>query len=341
MQWSMAISVEDFIPSLTGYVQSQPIITALRLCNRYGKGPACFVNRLPTELIELIESHIHVAIRQSAFAEWEQQKKCTEGSCACEFEAHHAFEHMGRRQSRLTSRETVSVGEIDDILAANFPSSSSCTNDTDGCTKLRHVCPHYANICNFSQRTRDFRALDADAQLVRKYFGLNIWTAIKHSYDIHPDDIRLRPLVMIGGADLSPKICLRSQLLLMLPDHLKSRCGVNSLCPENPSLDQDYTAASTSEWKMLRRFLRLFRMLELLPNEGLRLLEKFVNVAEAAGGNDTGYDMRERFYSKLAESHQGVNRAVMEGKVWPHVVRVSRPSSWESRMRDGWLARSS
>jgi hypothetical protein len=82
-------------------------------------------------------------------------------------------------------------------------------------------------------------------------------------------------------------------------------------------------------------------MLELLPDQGLRLLEKFVNVAEAAGGNDTTYDMRERFCSKIAESHQGVNRGVMEGKVWPDVLRVSRASSWESRMQDSWLARSS
>jgi hypothetical protein len=336
----MAVSVEEFIPSLTGYVQSQPIITALRLCNRYGRGPACFVNRLPTELIELIESHIHVAIRRSAFAEWEQQKRCTEGACACEFEAHNTFEHTGRRKSRLASRETVSIGEIDDILGANVP-SLSCTNDTDECTKLQHVCPHYANICNFSLRTRDFRALHADAQLVRKYFGLNIWTAIKHSYDIHPDDIRLRPLVMTGGADSSPKTRLRSQLLLMLPDPLQSKCSINSLCPGELLRDQDPTAAPTSAWKMLRRFLRLFRLLELLPDQGLRLLEKFVNVAEAAGGNDTTYDVRERFYNKLSESHRGVNRGVMEGKVWPDVLRVSRPSSWESRMQDSWLARSS
>jgi hypothetical protein len=337
MQWSMAVSVEDFIPSLTGYVQSQPILTALRLCNRYGNGPACFVNRLPTELVELIENHIHIAMRQSAFAEWEQQKRCTEGTCACDFEAHDAFEHTSRRQPRLASRETVSIGEIDEILAANIP-SPFCT---DGCTKLRHVCPHYENVRNFSLRTRDFRALDADAKLVRKYFGLNIWTAIKYSYDIHPDDIRLRPVAMTGGADSSPKVCLRSQLLLMLPDHSRSRCGINSLCPGERSLDQYSTAEPTAEWKMLRRFLRLFRMLELLPNQGLRLLEKFVNVAEAAGGNDTGYDMRERFYSKLAESHRGVNLAVMEGKVWPDVLRVSRSSSWESRMQDSWLARGS
>jgi hypothetical protein len=336
----MAVSVEEFIPSLTGYVQSQSIITALRLCNRYGRGPACFVNRLPTELIELIESHIHVATRRSAFAEWEQQKRCTVGSCTCNFETHDAFEHTDRRQSRLASRETVSIGEIDDILAANVP-SPSCTNDTDECTKLRHVCPHYANVCNFSLRTRDFRALDADAQLVKRHFGLNVWTAIKHSYDIHPDDIRLRPLEMTGGAVSSPNIRLRSQLLLMLPDPLQSRCSTNSLCPGELSRDQDPTAAPTSEWKMLRRFLRLFRMLELLPDQGLRLLEKFVNVAEAAGGNETTYDMRERFYNKLAESHQGVNRAVMGGKVWPDILRVSRPSSWESRMQDSWLARSS
>lgn len=318
-QWTMLVSAEDFIPSLAGYVQSLDIITALRLCNRYGKGTECFVNKLPTEMIELIEAQVHVATRQEAFTEWEQQRKCTEGRCACDYDKHRAIERKELQKSYLASY-------------------AMTANDSLG--------PHDANVRDFCLRTRGFRALDADAQLVRKYFGLDIWTPITHSYDVHPDDIRLRPLLTRSSlVDVNTREQLRpdthrtrSQLFFMLPGYMQRKCSGRDSCPESFAIAQDFMAASRSDRNLMRRFLRVFRLLGLQTGRDLRLLEAVVNLTEVESADVSNRMLRERVIRKVVELGRS-NTHVIEGKAWPDILHVQRRSSWESRMQTGWLAK--
>lgn len=347
----MDLIAEDFIPSLAGYVRSLPVITTLRLCNRYAKGPACGVNKLPTEIIELIEALVHVATRKSAFAEWEQQKRCTEGSCTCDFDAQEALDpRMRRHQSLLASREATQIGEIDQILGLEAPSSSTCTADSaGGCAKLHHACrPHYENVRNFSLRTRDFRALDADARLVKRLFGLEIWTPIRHSYDVHPEDVRLRPAGS-SYVDLSTrermllhhKSLSKAGIYLMLPGFMETRCEGSNRCLDRHLLGETFAAAPCPDRKTMRRFLRAFRLLQVLPDERLRLLERVVNLVECDDEGESNCALTKRLRRKGTEFDEGRNEHLIYGRGWPAVIEVARRVSWESRMQTSWLGRDS
>jgi hypothetical protein len=310
----MTVSVEDFIPSLAGYVQSLDITTALRLCNRYGRGPSCHVNKLPTELIELIEAHVHIAMRQSALVEWKQQKQCAEGKCACDYDEHWPVDRKELRRSLL-------------------PKDRSAKRPIDEVEDDRNL--HHANIRDFAVRTRGFRALDTDARLVKKYFGLDIWTPIMHSYDVHPGDVRLRPLLSRPGP---PGV--QSQLFFVLPGFLRRTCDGEYQRPGSFStMDQNFAAAPGPDRRMMRRFLRVFRMLGLLSDANLRLLEKAVHLAAFGITDESNAALQKRIFNKLAELGKGQSQHVVNGTVLPNIVHVQRSSSWESRMQSAWLAK--
>lgn len=310
----MSVSVEDFIPSLAGYVQSLDVTTVLRLCNRHGRGTSCHVNKLPTELIELIEGHVHVAMRQKAHMEWEQQKRCAEGKCACDYDDHWPVDRKELHKS-LLMKDRASKRPIDEV-------------EDD-----RSL--HHANIRDFSLRTRGFRALHADARLVKKYFGMDIWTPIMHSYDVHPGDIRLRPLLSRPGP---PEV--QSQLFFMLPGVLRRQCDSEYQRPGSFStMDRDFAAAPGPDRGMMRRFLRVFRTLGLLPGDHLRLLETAVNLAAFGKIDESNAALRKRVFNKFAESGKGQTQHSIDGRVLPDILHVERTSSWENRMQSAWLAK--
>lgn len=309
----MAASVEDFIPSLAAYVRTLDITTALRLCNRYGRGTGCHVNKLPTELIELIEAHVHIAMRQDAFVEWKQQKRCAEGKCACDYDEHWPVDRTELNRP-LLMKDRAAKRPIDEV-------------EDD-----RNL--HHANIRDFSLRTRGFQALGADARLVKKYFGLDIWTPIMHSYDVHPGDLRLRPLLSRPGPQ-----GMQSQLFFMLPGFLQRKCGSEYQRPGSFStMDRDFAAAPGPDRMMMRQFLRVFRMLGLLPDEHLRLLEKVVHLAAFGITDESNAALRKRVLIKLAELGREQASHAIDEKVLPEILHVQRSSSWESRMQSGWLA---
>jgi len=306
-------SVEDFIPSLTGYVQSLDIITALRLCNRYGSGASCYVNRLPTELIELIEGHVHIEMRKKAFAEWEQQKRCTEGKCACDYDKRWPLDRKELHRSLIMKDRAAKrpIDAVEDDLSL-----------------------HLANVRDFSLRTRGFRALDADARLVKKYFGLDVWTPITQSYDVHPGDVRLRPLLTRPNSH-GPE----AQLVFMLPGFLRRKSASEGRNHESASMNRDFAAAPCPDRRMMRRFLRMYRALGLLPSEHLRLLEKVVSFAAFERTDESNAVLRVRIFNKLAELDSGKAQHAFDSKLLPGILHVQRSSSWESQMQSGWLAK--
>lgn len=310
----MAVSVEDFIPSLAGYVQSLDITTALRLCNRYGRGNNCYVNKLPTELIELIEGHVHIAMRQRALAEWAQQKQCAEGKCACDYDEHWPADRKDLHGSLLLNNR-IAKRPIDEV-------------EDD-----RNI--HHANIRDFSQRTRGFRALDTDARLVKKYFGLDVWTPIMHSYDVHPGDLRLRPMLSRPGPP-----GMQSHMSFVLPGFLRRTCDSEYQRPGSFStMDRDFEAAPSPDRSMMRRLLRVFRMLGLQSDANLRLLEKVVNLAVFGSIDESNAALQKRIFNKQAELGKERSQHAIDGMVLPDIVHVQRSSSWESRMQSAWLSK--
>jgi hypothetical protein len=73
--------VDQLRAHLEVYVDTIPAITALRLCNRFGTGDQCHINKLPIELVGLIEEHIIESKREGSLDFWARSLKCCEGSC--------------------------------------------------------------------------------------------------------------------------------------------------------------------------------------------------------------------------------------------------------------------
>lgn len=77
----MQVRVEQVAAHLTAYANTLPIITALRLCNRFGTGNDCHVNKLPIELVELIGEHVVVPEREASLEFYSGSLRCNEGRC--------------------------------------------------------------------------------------------------------------------------------------------------------------------------------------------------------------------------------------------------------------------
>lgn len=81
LAWALPVRVEDFGGSFEACVRLQPVFTALRLCNRFGKGDDVHVTRLPAELTAAIEEYLMQQERQDQQAAWAKDYKCWKATC--------------------------------------------------------------------------------------------------------------------------------------------------------------------------------------------------------------------------------------------------------------------
>lgn len=81
--------VEQLGARLEAYVATLPKITTLRLCNRLGTGPDCYIKKLPIELVKNIEEHIVEPEREKALKTWSRERRCFEEEC---YESDHSLE---------------------------------------------------------------------------------------------------------------------------------------------------------------------------------------------------------------------------------------------------------
>jgi hypothetical protein len=134
---------------------------------------------------------------------------------------------------------------------------------------------------------------------------------------------------------------MQSQLFFVLPGFLRRTCDSEYQRPGSFStMDRDFAAADGPDRRMMRRFLRVFRMLGLLPDDRLlRLLEKVVNLAAFGSTDESNAALQKRISNKLAELGKGHSQRAIDGLVLPDVVHVQRSSTWESRTQSAWLAK--
>lgn len=104
-------------------------------------------------------------------------------------------------------------------------------------------------------------------------------------------------------------------------------------------MDRDFAAAPGPDRRMMRRFLRVFRVLGLLSDADLRLLEKVVNLAAFGSTDESNAALRKRIFNKLPELSKGHTQHGINGTALPDILHVQRSSSWESRMQSAWLAK--
>jgi hypothetical protein len=65
-QWALPVRIDILGAHLEAHVETLLTISALRLCNKFGSGPQCFVNKLPAELVSIIEDFVVEPVRKRA-----------------------------------------------------------------------------------------------------------------------------------------------------------------------------------------------------------------------------------------------------------------------------------
>ncbi|KAI7164145.1 hypothetical protein KC349_g930 [Hortaea werneckii] len=84
LAWAVPVRPDTLGAHLEAYAAGVPAITALRLCHRFGTGPAANITRLPRELVFLIEEHVHAAnwhLRSKPDCEWRSSFTCFQARC--------------------------------------------------------------------------------------------------------------------------------------------------------------------------------------------------------------------------------------------------------------------
>lgn len=79
--WAVPVKVEQLGAHLEAYVNLQPTLTTLRLCNRFGYGEKVFITRLPVELVKNIEDCLMSEEREKTRKEWAADLRCFEHRC--------------------------------------------------------------------------------------------------------------------------------------------------------------------------------------------------------------------------------------------------------------------
>jgi hypothetical protein len=84
------VRIDKLGAHLEAYVETLPVITTLRLCNRFGKGT---ISKLPTELTDAIEHLVLEPERERCLISWSKELKCWKRECNM-FEDHFTPEEQ-------------------------------------------------------------------------------------------------------------------------------------------------------------------------------------------------------------------------------------------------------
>lgn len=81
LAWSLPVHPARLGAHLSAYLEAQPTIIQLLLCQAKGRGEDVYITRLPRELIDLIVEHYMRPLRALKFKEWDLEFACFEGRC--------------------------------------------------------------------------------------------------------------------------------------------------------------------------------------------------------------------------------------------------------------------
>ena len=79
---AIPVEVDVLGAHLQAYADLQPVLTTLRLCNRFGKGDHAVVSQLPVELINTIEGYLIDNARFRLRQDWSESFMCWKNSCS-------------------------------------------------------------------------------------------------------------------------------------------------------------------------------------------------------------------------------------------------------------------
>lgn len=177
---------------LQAYIDTLPTIIALRLCSRFGSGPQCCINKLPVELVSIIEKFIVEPAREETFVTWSRNYRCFELRCDIiddhmTHDQQHELYHLDEnRPCSETTQCTFNQEPNMETAAINRKKMLNCVFDSTGFWDAEHDIRVGAweskvgmddSHCIFTQHE----------VLLRSHFGIDFWTSI----------VRLPPLEVV------------------------------------------------------------------------------------------------------------------------------------------------
>ena len=188
--------VEQLGAHLEAYVATLPTITTLRLCNRFGTGNDCHVNRLPVELVKLVEEQIVEPERERALLTWSRQHRCYEERCTL-------FDHYSETQEEVYQIYHALYGCVDDkdcgVDEHSFCGHGKCEGNQCPAWKFdqksdyavaEQICrddglPEWTEVCSdqteeWQQNIGRFAGHDGgifkeQQELLLNHFGIFVW----------------------------------------------------------------------------------------------------------------------------------------------------------------------
>jgi len=191
------VRIDKLGAHLEAYTDTLPVITALRLCNRFGKGKNCYISKLPTELINEIEHLILEPERERCLATWSKELKCWERECKAFddhftpeeqdiFCAHYRCMTDGCEDEAHTSGKIVRHGHICSgketcALAHSLSYEEALISMPKKLSKnaYRHECSD--NRMRFLRKIKD-GFLYSHRHLLKLHFGVDFWTSITRTW---------------------------------------------------------------------------------------------------------------------------------------------------------------
>jgi hypothetical protein len=137
------------------YVEILPSIIALRLCNKFGKGPECHIRKLPTELFDVIEQLVVKPERKKRLVLWSQLLRCYTGQCNPE------------NGHPLTGEENMCYSDRDCVL-------EDCEYQFHEFYTVAHQEICLDNQREFEKEIR-YGSLWGRQKLLNAHFGIGIW----------------------------------------------------------------------------------------------------------------------------------------------------------------------
>lgn len=184
----MPVKVDKLGTHLQAYVETLPAITTLRLCNRFGTGPKCFINKLPTELIEQIEGLIVQSVREEHRKVWSKMYRCWTDNCEMLTDHHSvaeqfdlAHEHLGYFCEHIAS-EFCQIVTCDECEEHKCYAECSTRRFHECAKKIfceeRHAESQAKWQAELGRSTKHEYGFFSDHQpLLEKNFGISVWVS--------------------------------------------------------------------------------------------------------------------------------------------------------------------
>ena len=104
--FGIPVAPDKLIAHLEAYSVEKERSTTLRLCHRYGKGDGVHINKLSTELIDVIVDVISLEAREELLSRWSNIYHCHRGGC--DFQDHITEEELEKLRKEVADAADIS-----------------------------------------------------------------------------------------------------------------------------------------------------------------------------------------------------------------------------------------